>query len=128
MTSILPSLLTPASATTSERNLVHRATRSPGQWVAGPPRLAEQSSPAQALYHHLEKYRSGELSDRQFTKRFETLLQKQHAWLAKRGVSGVRAAVAIHAGVLVLSLPGLRAEAVERSLPLEVVEQQAVSE
>src|SRR5207302_11347825 len=70
----------------------------------------------------------GEWSDRQFTKRFETLLQKQHAWLAKRGVSGVRAAVAIHAGVLVLSLPGLRAEAVDRGLPLEVVEQQAVCE
>ena len=83
---------------------------------------------AKPLYHHLEKYRSGELSDRQFTRRFETLLQKQHAWLAERGVSGVRAAVAIHAGVLVLSLPGLRAEAVERGLPLEVVEQQAVCE
>jgi len=83
---------------------------------------------AKPLYHHLERYRSGELSDRQFTKRFETLLQNQHAWLAKRGVSGVRAAVAIHAGVLVLSLPGLRAEAVERGLPLEVVEHQAVYE
>ena len=83
---------------------------------------------AKPLYHHLEKYRSGELSDRQFTRRFETLLQKQHAWLAERGVSGVRAAVAIHAGVLVLSLPGLRAEAVERGLPLEVVEHRAVRE
>jgi hypothetical protein len=83
---------------------------------------------AKPLYHHLERYRSGELSDRQFTRKFEALLQRQHAWLAKRGVSGARAAVAIHAGVLVLSLPGLRAEALERGLPLEVVELQAVRE
>jgi len=83
---------------------------------------------AKPLYHHLERYRSGELSDSQFTRRFEALLQRQHDWLSKRGVSGVRAAVAIHAGVLVLSLPGLRAEATERGLPLEIVEQQAVQE
>jgi hypothetical protein len=83
---------------------------------------------AKPLYHHLERYRSGELNDQQFTRRFEALLQRQHAWLAKRGVSGVRAAVAIHAGVLVLSLPGLRAEASERGLPLEQVELQAVRE
>ena len=83
---------------------------------------------AKPLYHHLERYRSGELNDRQFTRKFEALLQRQHAWLAERGVSGMRAAVAIHAGVLVLSLPGLRAEATERNLPLEVVELQAVRE
>src|SRR5271155_3914827 len=83
---------------------------------------------AKPLFHHLERYRSGELSDQQFTRRFEALLQRQHTWLAKRGVSGARAAVAIHAGVLVLSLPGLRAEATEQGVPLEVVEQQAVRE
>jgi hypothetical protein len=83
---------------------------------------------AKPLFRHLERYRSGELNDKQFTRRFEALLQKQHAWLADRGVSGARAAVAIHAGVLVLSLPGLRAEAEERKVPLEVVELQAVRE
>jgi hypothetical protein len=83
---------------------------------------------AKPLYYHLERYRSGELNDRQFTRRFENLLQKQHAWLAERGVSGARAALAIHAGVLVLSLPGLRAEAAERGIPLEVVELQAIRE
>jgi hypothetical protein len=83
---------------------------------------------AKPLFHHLERYRSGELSDQQFTRRFEALLQRQHTWLAQRGVSGARAAVAIHAGVLVLSLPGLRAEATEQGVPLEVVEQQAVRE
>jgi hypothetical protein len=83
---------------------------------------------AKPLFRHLERYRSGELNDKQFTRRFEALLQKQHAWLANRGVSGARAAVAIHAGVLVLSLPGLRAEAEERKVPLEVVEFQAVRE
>jgi hypothetical protein len=83
---------------------------------------------AKPLYHHLERYRSGELNDRQFTRRFEHLLQKQHAWLAQRGVSSARAALAIHAGVLVLSLPGLRAEAAERGIPLESVELQAIRE
>src|SRR5438876_6049049 len=83
---------------------------------------------AKPLYHHLERYRSGELSDQQFTRKFEALLQRQHAWLAERGVSGARAALAIHAGVLVLSLPGLRAEATERGIPLEVVELQAIRE
>src|SRR5947207_771645 len=83
---------------------------------------------AKPLFYHLERYRSGELSDQQFTRRFEALLQRQHTWLASRGVSGARAAVAIHAGVLVLSLPGLRAEAMERNVPLEVVEVQAIHE
>lgn len=83
---------------------------------------------AKPLFHHLERYRNGQLSDQQFTRKFESLLQRQHAYLAERGVPGARAAVAIHAGVLVLSLPGLRAEATERGVPLEVVEQQAVRE
>jgi len=83
---------------------------------------------AKPLFHHLERYRSGQLSDKQFTRKFESLLQRQHEWLAKKGVSGARAAIAIHAGVLVLSLPGLRAEAAERNVPLEVVELQAVQE
>jgi hypothetical protein len=83
---------------------------------------------AKPLFRQLERYRSGELNDRQFTRKFEALLQRQHDWLSQRGVSGARAAVAIHAGVLVLSLPGLRAEATERNLPLEVVELQAVRE
>jgi hypothetical protein len=84
--------------------------------------------PRWKLYRHPERYSGGELNDRQFTRKFEALLQRQHAWLANKGVSGVRAAVAIHAGVLVLSLPGLRAEAQERGLPLESVELQAVRE
>src|SRR4051812_14477882 len=83
---------------------------------------------ARPLYRQLERYRTGELDDRQFTRQFEALLQRQHVWLAKRGISAVRAAVAIHAAVLVLSLPGLRAEAVESNLPLEVVEYRAVRE
>jgi len=83
---------------------------------------------ARPLSKNLERYRSGELDDRQFTKRFESLLRKQHDWLAKRGVSAARAALAIHAGVLVLSLPGLRAEATEAGKPLEVIEFQAVRE
>jgi hypothetical protein len=83
---------------------------------------------ARPLYRHLERYRAGELSDKQFTRKFETLLRRQHAWLAQRGVSAARAALAIHAGVLVLSLPGLRAEAEAAGMPLEVIEQRAVRE
>src|SRR2546421_12640807 len=83
---------------------------------------------ARPLYRQLERYRTGELDDRQFTRRFEALLQRQHVWLAKRGISAVRAAVAIHSAVLVLSLPGLRAEAAEGNVPLEVGEQRAVRE
>ena len=81
---------------------------------------------ANPLHRQLKRYRAGELDDDQFTQNFEELLQKLYAWLAKRGVSEARAALAIHGAVLVLSGPGLRAEAEELGLPLEVVEQRAL--
>jgi hypothetical protein len=84
------------------------------------PRLARR------LYRQLQRYRAGELDDAQFTQAFEALLQRQHYGLAQRGVSDSRAAVAIHGAVLVLSGPGLRAEATETHLPLEVIEYRAV--
>jgi hypothetical protein len=83
---------------------------------------------ARPLYRQLERYQTGQLDDSQFTDRFEAILRRQHAWLARRGISEARAAVAIHAAVLVLSQPGLRAEAAEDNLPLEVVEARAVQE
>src|SRR5262245_37954806 len=83
---------------------------------------------ARPLHRQLQRYRAGELNDRQFTKGFEILLQRQHAWLARRGVPEVRAALAIHGAVLVLSGPGLRAEATELGVPLEMVEFRAVRE
>ena len=83
---------------------------------------------ARPLYKHLEKFQTGELDESQFTEQFETLLRRQHQWLSRRGISAARAAIAIHAAVLVLSLPGLRAEAADANLPLEVVENRAVSE
>ena len=83
---------------------------------------------ARPLYRQLQRYRAGELNDRQFTRGFEALLQRHHAWLARRGVPEVRAALAIHGAVLVLSGPGLRAEAEETGLPLEVIEYRAVRE
>jgi hypothetical protein len=83
---------------------------------------------ARPLYRQLQRYRAGELNDHQFTKGFETLLQKQHAWLAKRGVPEVRAALAIHGAVLILSGPGLKAESEELGVPLEVVENRAIRE
>jgi hypothetical protein len=83
---------------------------------------------ARPLYRELQRYRSGKLDDEQFTANFDALLRQQHAWLAKHGVPEVRAALAIHGAVLVLSGPGLRAEAKESGLPLEVIEHRAISE
>jgi len=81
---------------------------------------------AQRLNRQLRRYRAGQLDESQFSRRFERLLQQQHAWLANRGISDVDAAVTVHGAVLVLSGPGLRAEAQEESVPLEVVEFRAV--
>lgn len=83
---------------------------------------------ARPLYNHLEKFQTGQVDETEFTEQFEILLQQQHQWLSRRGISAARAAIAIHAAVLVLSLPGLRAEAVDANLPLEVVENRAVRE
>jgi len=83
---------------------------------------------ARPLHRQLCQYRSGRMDDAQFTRGFEDLLKQEHAWLAKRGVSEIRAALAIHGAVLILSSPGLRAEAVEAKLPLEVIETRAISE
>ena len=83
---------------------------------------------ARPLYRQLRRYRAGEMDEAEFTRSFESLLQRQHLWLTTRGVSDVRAALAIHGAVLVLSSPGLRAEAAESSLPLEVIEHRAVRE
>ncbi len=81
---------------------------------------------AQRLNRQLRRYRAGQLSEAQFSRRFEALLQQQYAWLANKGIPEVDAAVAVHGAVLVLSSPGLQAEAREQSLPLEVVEYRAV--
>ena len=83
---------------------------------------------ARPLYKHLERFQTGKLDEAQFTARFESLLQRQHQWLSRRGISAARAAIAIHAAVLVLSMPGLRAEAGDAKLPLEVIEHRAVRE
>jgi hypothetical protein len=83
---------------------------------------------ARPLYRHLERYQVGAMSEDQFTRKFERLLQKQHDWLAQHGIDASKAAVAIHAAVIVLSMPGLRAEAAESRTPLEVLEHRAVCE
>ncbi len=81
---------------------------------------------AQRLNRQLRRYRAGELSEAQFSRKFEALLQQQYAWLANHGVPEVDAAVTVHGAVLVLSGPGLRAEAEQLKLPLEVVEYRAI--
>ncbi len=81
---------------------------------------------AQRLNRQLRRYRSGELDDDKVSQRFETLLQQQYTWLANQGVPELEAAVAVHGAVLVLSSPGLRVEAAEQGVPLEIIEHQAV--
>jgi predicted transcriptional regulator YheO len=83
---------------------------------------------ARPLYLQLQKYQTGQLSDLQFSENFEELLQRQHHWLSQKGISAAKAAMTIHAAVLVLSQPGLRAEAEEAHLPLEVIEYRALRE
>jgi len=81
---------------------------------------------AQRLNRHLRRYQAGEMSDSQFSRHFEGLLQQQYAWLANQGIPELDAALAVHAAVLVLSEPGLKAEAEEEGLPLEVIEYRAL--
>jgi hypothetical protein len=81
---------------------------------------------AQRLNRHLRRYRAGKLDDAQFSHKFETLLQQQYDWLANKGVAEIDAAIAVHSAVLVLSGPGLKAESVEQSTPLEIIEFRAV--
>ena len=83
---------------------------------------------ARPLYRHLERLQKGQLDEAAFTVEVEAMLQAQHAWLSRHGVAAARAAVAIHAAVLVLSRPGLRAEAAEEGVPLEVLENRALRE
>ena len=86
------------------------------------PRLAQAAVLAAA------KVPDGTAQRLQFSEHFEELLQKQHHWLSQKGISAAKAAITIHAAVLVLSQPGLRAEAAEANLPLEVIEYRAVRE
>jgi hypothetical protein len=81
---------------------------------------------AKRLNRQLRRYRAGRLDDVQFSRKFETLLQQQFSWLANRGIPEVDAAVAVHGAILVLSAPGLRAEAAEQGVPLETLEFEAV--
>lgn len=83
---------------------------------------------ARPLYRQLQHFRDGKLNEEQFSQKFDALLRTQHDWLVSRGVPDSRAAVAIHGAVLVLSGPGLRAEAGETGLPLEVIEYRAIRE
>ena len=81
---------------------------------------------AKRLDRQLRRYRAGRLNDDEFSEKFETLLQQQFSWLANQGIPEVDAAVAVHGAVLVLSAPGLRAEAAEQGVPLEKIEFEAV--
>ncbi len=81
---------------------------------------------AKRLDRQLRRYRAGRLNDDEFSRKFETLLQQQFSWLANQGIPELEAAIAVHGSVLVLSGPGLRAEAAEQGVPLEKIEFEAV--
>jgi hypothetical protein len=81
---------------------------------------------AQRLHRHLRRYQAGKLNDAQFSRKFENLMQQQFSWLANQGIPEAEAAVAVHSAVIILSTPGLQAEAAEQNVPLEVVEFRAV--
>lgn len=81
---------------------------------------------AQRLHRKVKRYQAGKLNDSQFAQQFEKLLRQQYDWLAARGADPAEAAVAVHGAVLVLTSPGLRAEAEEAKLPLEVIEYRAI--
>lgn len=80
------------------------------------------------LHARIDRLRDGQLDEERFIRTIEKLLQRQHAWLCRRGVAEGRAAVAIHAAVLVLSRPGMRADAADSGVPMEVLEQRAIRE
>lgn len=83
---------------------------------------------AKPLHRHLEQFQTGKMDELQFTTRFEAVLNRHHAWLSKKGIDKARAAVAIHAAVIILSQSGLRGEAHDQGKPVEVLEIRAIRE
>lgn len=83
---------------------------------------------AKPLYKHLELFQTGKVDEAQFTSEFEAVLNRHHAWLHKKGIDKARAAVAIHAAVIILSQSGLQSEAREANIPVEVLEIRAIRE
>jgi hypothetical protein len=83
---------------------------------------------AKTLFREIQRYRDGELVESEFPECFETLLRRQHAWLMRRGMSDINAAIAIHGAILLLSAPGFKAQAADSGLPMEVIECQALRE
>jgi hypothetical protein len=83
---------------------------------------------ANTLFREIQRYREGEFGESEFPECFEAMLRRQHAWLVRRGMSAVNAAVAIHGAVLLLSNPGLKAESADTGMPLEIIEYRALRE
>src|SRR5262249_15187270 len=83
---------------------------------------------ARPLYRHLELLQNGKLDEEAFTAKIEAMLQRQHAWLSRRGIAAARAASAIQGVVLVRRNRVLRAGPPEAGLPLEVLKNRALRE
>lgn len=81
-----------------------------------------------SLYKALNRLKAGQLEEAQFLAEVEAMLSRRRDTLVKRGLSLARAAIAIHAAVLVCSRPGMQVEAEESCVPLEVIENRTLRE
>jgi hypothetical protein len=78
------------------------------------------------LDRSIQRYRAGGLTGKQLTDNFHRALERQFLRLTRQGVAEADAALVIHAVVLILGVPGLRAEAAETQLPVEIIEYRAL--
>ncbi len=83
---------------------------------------------ARVLSRQLKSYRAGTIDDAAFSDKFDSILQQQCEWLNKQGYQSVEASITVHAALIVLSSPGLKAESKRLNTPLEVIEFRAICE
>lgn len=83
---------------------------------------------ARVLNKQLKSYKAGSMDDETFSTNFDTILQQQCEWLNNQGYQSSDAAITVHAALIVLSSPGLQAEAKRLNLPLEIIEFRAICE
>ena len=83
---------------------------------------------ARVLGRQLKSYRAGTIDDATFSDKFDIILKQQCEWLNKQGFQSIDASITVHAALIVLSSPGLKAESKRLNTPLEVIEFRAISE
>ncbi|MSR32336.1 MAG: hypothetical protein EXR99_12615 [Gemmataceae bacterium] len=83
---------------------------------------------ARVLSRQLKSYRAGRMDDATFSSKFDSILQQHCDWLHKQGYQTVDSSITVHAALIVLSSPGLKAESKRTNLPLEIIEFRAICE